>query len=715
MIETKSSQSVDYYWATEKDPEKLSGFLCHKEEQFHDRLEASYYHDAIVRNWLYYHGLYFTGGTGWGGSAVRRLEGGDVLAAGINEYRSILDQIHHMVTKQRPSFEPRAKGTGQDCLRQARWGGAIMEDYLRFKGMETRLQKTVKHALVLSAGYVFHPWDRWAGERKFIPDLDQETGMAATYANGKPKGAWEAQGDFIFRNPTVFDVVVDLGVRDFEENRWVLVRTFENRWELHKQAEEALGKKAAQKVLDEEMPDVDDDAALFRWGMLGDYPFDADSTDIVEKWHFYHKPTDALPEGLWYEYAGSGAPLMEPQAFPYRREFPLSRTTAGEVLMSQLGHSPANDLQGPQELLNAEASTIATNHHGSGFNVIWVPDGAKLDEGRMGDGVAVVRGGQVPPKGIDFNADSPGRFKWLDWIIGSEQRISGMNAAARGEPEANLRSGEALKVMDAKALQATDELGNSWARCMEHAGTFVLSELPRMMGDDEERVLSLIGDEAKYQANTFQRAMVSDLDCIIVDVGNPLSRTVSGRIWIANMLWEREQIKTPQEFLTVLETGKLDPLLKASRAQIDLVKDENEGLRQGEPIEVDWLGEDHILHLREHGAEINSTDAKRDQEFSAAVRAHMMPHTSAILWILSNPSAFTAYQSMGHTPLQGHPLSMQAGAMNPGVLPEGVGGPPPPMPPPPPPVPPEVDGGAPPGPPGTPGTQNPIPTGAVNG
>src|SRR5690606_4087453 len=193
---------------------------------------------------------------------------------------------------------------------------------------------------------------------------------------------------------------------------------------------------------------------------------------------------------------------------------PISRVTCAGVLLTQLGYTPANDLQAPQELLNAEISTIATNHEGAGYSVIWAPEGSEIDESRLGEGVIIVKGGQAPPQGINFTADSPGHFKFTDLLSKFMERLSGMNSVVRGQPEASLKSGEALKVIESRAIQATSALSFSYARAMEETSTFILRTLREHLEEDEERAIAVLGKNKRWQVKEFTKENLQHIDCV---------------------------------------------------------------------------------------------------------------------------------------------------------------------------------------------------------
>lgn len=681
----------EYYWPTEPDPEVLAQDLWTRTRRYFEGLRRSHFWRLAFRNWCYYHNLYFRKGAGFDDwTAITQLNEDGVLGVSVNDFRATLDLIAQYVTQDRPSIETRATKADNTALLNARFGDDLVENYLRDQALEIRLKASVIHALVLSEGFIYYPWNKFEGPREFVPKVDEATGQVVLNRDGSPKGDLFAKGDFSFCNPSVFDVVRDLGVKEWEHNRWVCVRTYENRWEIAKRArdnaeEKADGEERYEKILGVSLSSDAMEEIFYRIATLGAESFSLthEDSDMIPVWNFYHRPTDAIPEGRFMQFTTHGVPISDPEDFPYLDDqLPIARVAASGVILTQFGYTPANDLQPLAEMVNAELSTIVTNHEGAGYNIIWVPEGGELKKDHLGQGVVVVEGGQQPPVAINFAVDSPGHFKLIE--LGSKffERLSGMNSVVRGQPEASLKSGEALKVIESRAIQATSSLSFSYARAIEEAATFIIRTLRQYMQDDEERAIAVLGKNKRWQLSEFTKANLEHIDCVRADVANPLSRTVSGKFSIAEMLLKLGAISTPEELLTVLETGQIEPLLQADRAQLDLIHDENDKLvdLHGDKIEIDLAFDHHILHLKEHLSLVNSVEARQNPELMKRIYPHCMQHVQA----LKRPEVLAFQALLGHRMPQiplagmGAPLpGEEAGpGLGPATGPEGASLPP---------------------------------------
>ncbi len=632
-----AEERPDSYWVKEKDPEKLAALCWVRIENYFERIRASYYFGTLLRNWAYYHNLYFEPGYNFNWSAVKQLgKDGGILGVSVNHLRNFIQHILTLSTQQRPDFETRAMSGEDVAIKQAELGDNVLDHYLREDHLEDYYTKALEHALVLNVGYVHHPWD-W--------NLGQEVAAEKTPMGGGGGGSNPGitrdgiqifrQGDFSFSNPTVFDVVYDLGIRDWRRRQWAMVRTFENRWDLVESVKDA---KLRDEILSIEYGEDQKEENLYRFGVLTAYGFSSTYTDQIPVWHLYHVDSAGVPGGVQFRFAGDGVPLGKPAPLMYEegRALPLFRCTPYEIVLSTLGYSVANDLQGAQELYNQETSTIATNHKATGFQVIAVPHGWEVEEDYLSDGVVILRGdetAQMPPAGVQLTASQKEFYQFRGELVKDMEYISGVNSVARGQPEANYKSGEALKVMDAKAVQFSGPAQKQYANLISESGTFLLRNLRDIAAEQEERMISLVGESNRSHLKGFQPEDLKGVDRVTVDVGNPLSKTVSGRLAISEHMMQLGFVKTPEELIKVMASGRLEPILKADQAQLDRMHEENESLSNGQMPVINLWTDYHMLDIREHGVIINSQESRSDPERHKVVLAHIMQHIQALLYM----------------------------------------------------------------------------------
>jgi hypothetical protein len=151
-------------------------------------------------------------------------------------------------------------------------------------------------------------------------------------------------------------------------------------------------------------------------------------------------------------------------------------------------------------------------------------------------------------------------------------------------------------------------------------------------------------------------------------------------------LVDAKQVRSPEEYLQVLNTGRLEPLTESDTNQLNNIRTENEFMMEGKPVNV-IPGDDHPLHIKEHKCLLDNPEIRNNGQYVQAVLAHINQHADA--WDMGDRI-----------------LAILQGMRPPGMMmmpPPGSGAPPesagqqPPNPP----------GGRPPGPPG--GPPGPLP------
>jgi hypothetical protein len=182
----------------------------------------------------------------------------------------------------------------------------------------------------------------------------------------------------------------------------------------------------------------------------------------------------------------------------------------------------------------------------------------------------------------------------------------------------------------------------------------------------------IIGMSGKPQSKEFMGRDLGKIDKVLVKTGNPLSKTTSGRLTIAESLLQNGFIKNRQDYIQVLETGNLEPILEAYDMEISLIKDENDKLGKG-MIPDAVVFDNHIMHIPEHQTLLASVEARKNPQLVQAVTRHIQSH----LDLLAGNAVHGPMNPIIAT-INGQP-SLPPGSPSPVVLPKAP--PPPPMPP----------------------------------
>jgi hypothetical protein len=135
----------------------------------------------------------------------------------------------------------------------------------------------------------------------------------------------------------------------------------------------------------------------------------------------------------------------------------------------------------------------------------------------------------------------------------------------------------------------------------------------------------LAGKSNRSRLLQFKGDDLSNISRVTVEMGNPLSRTVAGKMQIAQDLLAAQLIKDPEQYITVATTGRLEPLVECDMSQLQLIKAENEELGEGRPQSA-LATDDHRLHIREHSVVLASPEARQDPNVVANTLAHIQEH-----------------------------------------------------------------------------------------
>lgn len=513
-------------------------------------------------------------------------------AVSANHYRNLVKHQIALTCSSKSSFDYRAINNDLESKQQARLGNSIVDYYLSEKRMFRHMKKAAEISLVCRTAFNYQYWDNSLGKPYGIKEVKDDQGES------KVKIIYE--GDAEMTSLTPWHVFFNPKIKDWTKNKWVIVVTFENKYDLASRYHENYD---AIVNFDDES---NHDALRIIDFIDNDFSESQDcDNEIIPVFEFYHLPTDSMPEGRYIKFLSESISLFD-GAYPYfdkdsphKRKLPVSRISASEDFGSVDGYAESGDVLPLQKVLNSIYSTILTNQSAFGVQAVWMSDQCSVSEETIGQGMVVLKGGPPGSQPVPLNlTNTPTEiFKFADIIKADQQILQGINSVVRGDPEHNLKSGTALGRMQAMAVQFASNFQQSWAELQEDCGSFLIFLL--QLYAHTERMISLSGKYNKGAMQSFTNKDISKLDRLICDLGNPLTRTFAGRIETADNFLQKGLIKTPEQYLELTETGNIDSILKSPRSKLELITKENEMLLDGiKPTAM--VGDNHILHAQEH-------------------------------------------------------------------------------------------------------------------
>lgn len=635
--------SKKQYFAADEAPE-LVAYMQKRAGEWFQTLTASKHLDKIKRSWQSYHGVYYEDSHAISFSG----EQGELVNLPVNHYRNIAQNILTMVTATRPAFQARAINTDLKSQIQTNLANGLLEFYMRDKRLEMDLKRAVEYAVVMGAGYIKMEWNATSGQIYDVtdPEIDEVTGEEIR--PGYP--IYEGDVEFTVLSP--FDVVFD-STKENSKHDWQLCRTFKNKFDIAAKYPEMEEDIIAMKSKSDE--------SSHRISLS---PFD--ETVDVPVYEFFHRPTEALPRGRYVLFLDENTILVD-TVLPYKK-LPIFRITPSDILGTPYGYTSMFDLLPIQDAVNSLYSTILTNQHTFGVQNIYATRDSGITMTELSSGLNLIEGNPetAPPQALNLT-QTPGEiFNFLTMLERAMETVSGINSVARGnpDPKQNLRSGNALALIQSQALQFISGLQQSYIYLIEDVGTNLVTLLQDFAS--VPRVAQISGKSNVTYMKEFTGDDLNSVNRVIVDAGNALAQTTAGRSEMATQMMQMNLIKTPEEYLSVINTGKLETMTESQNKQLLLIRAENERLTDGKVEVMAVLTDDHNLHLREHQAVLADPDLRMDAELVDRTLGHIQEHIN----ILSDPNVAQILLQLGQQPIQ--PMMPP-----PGMLPEGGEGAPP--------------------------------------
>lgn len=567
-------------------------------------------------------------------------EEGEYTNISVNHYKNLLLHLKTMTTQARPAFEPRATNSDFKSQAQTILATGLLDYYMREKKLERYIKAGVEQALLFGEAYVRAEWDSNLGE---IYGVNPET------------QAPQREGDIRYQNFLPHNVARDYSKDSSDDHDFYILTTYQNKWTLAAQYPELEEKILMLPTKDEVEKDFN----------IGRTIANEESEDVCV-YEFYHRPTAALPNGRLVVCLADDVVLLD-SALPYR-DIPVYRIVPDELIGTTFGYSVGFDLLPVQEALDGLYSTVLTNQTTFGVQNVMVPSGHNLTKTELSGGLNLleydVQAGE--PKALNLTSTPPEIFNFINMLERVEETLSGVNSVARGNPEASLKSGSALALVQSMAIQFSISLQQSYAQLVEDLGTATINILRDFA--TVPRIAVIAGKSNRSNMKQFTGDDLNLINRVVVDMGNALSKTTAGKIQIAENLMANGLIKSPDEYIQVMSTGRLEPAIEGIQAELLNIKAENEELSEGNNVPV-MITDQHQTHIAEHKAILASPEARRNPELIQTVTKHIMDHMS----ILQDPENAPLLQILGQqvAPPQPQPPGPQVNMGQPNVLGQG--------------------------------------------
>lgn len=661
---------MQQYWAS-VDAAELPGQIEAKATAFYQDINS----DGRLKLWQKAYNSYY--GLDQKGRHVSAEPGhdgaqGELIRVKASHVRNLAQHLLNLTTQSRASFEARSLNSDFKSQASCILGQQVLEYYMRERKLEQIFRLAAEYSVVFAEGYVVADWDSERGE---------------DFASDPATGRMVKSGDIDLRVFLPIDVIREYYQDEDNKPDWYVTRRYVSKFKLA-----AMYPDRAEEILS--LPSVRLGAGI---DDLSTFNSHGDS-DRVVVYYLYHDKCPQLPTGRRSVIAGDLA--IEDGPFPFKK-FNVQRITPGVQVKSPYGYSSTFDLLGLNDVIDMVLSSVTTNNNNFALQKIWTPPGAQIKVTDLGVGGVHIESVHKPEP-LQLTQSAPESYNLLKYYDTLCELISGVNSVARGNPEGGLKgaSGSALALLQSMTIQFASGLQQSFSQLVEGVGDSIIDIL--QVKAAIPRLATIAGKNNRSYSKKFSGQDLEPITRITVDMGNPAARTAAGRLQIADNLLQQGLIKRPEQYLEVLATGKLEPMVESEQSELLLIKSENEDLKDGQQVQA-VLIEDHVLHVKEHKAILSDPETKRQPDIVQNVLSHIQEHID--LW-KTMPPELLALLGMQPPPMPMMPPPQEAGA--PPMPGEEMPGPQPDMP-----V--EAEAGGMPAMPTNPmtGEQAPVPAGAM--
>lgn len=630
---------VEKKYFAAKDAKDAADIVLTKAENHYNLLRANAYINKLRRMWYFYHGAFYTD-VGNGHTISFNGEIGEITQLAVNHIRNFAQHMIVTITANRPALEARAVNTDYKSQSQTILANGLLDYYMREKKLEVYLKKAVEYAVVLGAGFIKMEWNATIGRQV---EYDEETDTPIY------------EGDIQFTNISPFDVIFDSTKSDYLEQDWVLCRTFKNKYDISAKYPELANEIDA-------MPSINE---IFKYTAFSA----TDDTDDVPVYEFFHKRTEAVPEGRYMLFLSPNV-ILSDGPLPYD-DVPVYRLSPSDILGTSFGYTPLFDILPIQEAINSLYTTILTNQNAFGVQNILVPRNADIVPNMLGGGLNVIEYNQQAgkPESLNLTQTPAEVFNFLGMLEKVGETISGVNGVQRGNAPDGVKSGTAMALIQAQSLQFLSGLQQSYVMLCESVGTGVVNMLKRFA--NTTRVAAIVGKSNVSELKEFSNKDLSNINRVVVDMANPVSKTTAGKVAIADQLLQYQLLSDPQQYLQILKTGNLDTITEDNVHNLLLIKAENERLSVGQQV-IAVPGDRHSVHIRNHMDTLSNPEVRNNPEYLKRVQDHIEEHLNFLRTV--DPALL---QMVGEQPLpplpdpnapqvpldqNGQPMQPQAGS-----------------------------------------------------
>ncbi len=590
------------------------------------------------------------------GSISRGGTEGELLNLPINEFRNIVDHVIGLTTQDKLAFEPQPVNNDYSTVAQITLSKGILNDYAKNKGMDQVCDHGfAENAYLFGEGSVVKLFNESLGDMKFVDTTNQKIFR---------------KGDIQFLEVNPTNLIRDIHIQQFKDNQWFIVRIFVNKYDLAAQYPE----KAREICLKSIASDWDNTRITATRG---------EKSDLIPMYLAFHKKTSALPFGRQIFYLDSET-WLEDGHLEYR-EFPVYTNMPAPVESINFGYTVAFDLLPLQQILDIIDGGCATNLSNFLVSNILVPEGCNLGVADLIGAMNLLKynAQSGEPKALNLVEFPPEAQPFRALIVQRMEVLAGINSANRGQVDEKITSGTMAALYASQAIHFNSRFQKSYAMSCGSLATGILHDLQDH--PDDLRTGLVAGKGNRAYMKEFYGKDVNMIDRVTVTLGSAFLQTDAGKAQVAQDLLNGPNGIDNREYLEVIETGSLEPLVEGPHNEMMFIKAENEKLSEGGVCKA-VLTDDDKLHIQEHKCVINDPGLRMSNDPKSAevvnnTLTHIAEHEQnfikkmktrpTLLQLLGQAPAMPPQPAGGPKPPQRKPMGAPKPGMPAGRAPAG--------------------------------------------
>ncbi len=591
-----SAGRQDTYWAADPDEEYV---VAHLEAQHGtwSQWQTNPVVQAWTRNMLAYYSTVFRASS-IDTSLLFGGRQGELVEMMVPQARSIITQTTSIVTKTRLSYQTLARTSAKsDAVKDARFGNDLINQILDLERVDGKAKAMTEGALVAGQWFMSALWNNEKGQKH------EKNDFGRIMRNGK----------IDIGTHSVFDVLYNYNIVEWEDVPWVDLRMLKNRWDL-------IGR----------FPELRDEILKMPAAKQASGPFMAGGTqdeDMVWAYLFIHRPTEALENGRIIYY-GSEDAIFDDNKNEYET-LPIEVMRPEPIMGTGFGYPFLSNLLPAQEMLDHSFSAIATNHSGRAIRNVTAPKGAGVTVADIGGmnlftytpQMNVQGGGR--PEALDLLGNHNENYKFISVLVDQITQLGNLNGAMRGTPPPGVTSGRAIATLVQNALEFINDTGAALQFTLERIMMHALNGTQKFAKTPHD--LTTYGRNNQAKVRPYTGKELQNLVAVKITAANPLMQTMSGRIDLAKDLKQEGFIVTGGQYMQVLKGKDPEDVFKRQMSEQDCIDLENEELQNGEtPLVLST--DDHAMHIQDHLGLLNDPQVRRNGSIVKGVMDHVLWH-----------------------------------------------------------------------------------------